>query len=272
MEHYVTISEMAKLHGITRQTLIYYDNIGVFSPVKIDENGYRYYSKHQIPYLREICFLRSMDISLKEIMQHFQDRTPEKEKELLEKQKKYIVQKIAKLNKIRTYLTDKINLYREVEDARSMEFNIPFERYIEPRRVLFAPYKQPITKVNLHMTLMELWNELNKYQLIPSGGFGSIIPLNGYKELKGAGSCIFLPYNNELDDSTVMLPGGLHICMYKYGMPYDTDEITDILQWMEENGYEANGNAVDVCLLDTTFYEKGKERDFCMLQIPVKKL
>lgn len=108
MERYISISEMAKLHGITRQTLIYYDNIDLFKPIKVEPNGYRYYSSYQIPYLREICFLRSMDVSIKEILEHFRERTPLKEKELLEKQKEYIITKIAKLNKIRTYLTEKL--------------------------------------------------------------------------------------------------------------------------------------------------------------------
>ena len=65
MSTYISISEMAKLHGITRQTLIHYDNIDLFKPAKVDTNGYRYYCKHQIPYLREICFLKSLGISLK---------------------------------------------------------------------------------------------------------------------------------------------------------------------------------------------------------------
>ena len=55
---YLTISEMSEIHNTTRQTLIYYDRIGLFKPIKVDENGYRYYSSNQIPFLREICFLK----------------------------------------------------------------------------------------------------------------------------------------------------------------------------------------------------------------------
>lgn len=43
MSTYISISEMAKLHGITRQTLIHYDNIDLFKPAKVDTNGYRYF-------------------------------------------------------------------------------------------------------------------------------------------------------------------------------------------------------------------------------------
>ena len=41
---YLTVSQMAKLHHISRQTLIYYDHIGLFRPQITDDKGYRYYS------------------------------------------------------------------------------------------------------------------------------------------------------------------------------------------------------------------------------------
>lgn len=138
MSTYISISEMAKLHGITRQTLIHYDNIDLFKPAKVDTNGYRYYCKHQIPYLREICFLKSLGISLKDIQQHFQERTPENEMYLLEKQKQYIMNQIAKLNTLREYLNQRIDLYEEAVDAGMMRMSLPFVRYIDARQAILV--------------------------------------------------------------------------------------------------------------------------------------
>ena len=42
MKEFVSISDMAKLHNISRQTLIHYDKIGLFKPMHTDENGYRH--------------------------------------------------------------------------------------------------------------------------------------------------------------------------------------------------------------------------------------
>jgi hypothetical protein len=67
LERYFSISEMASIHGVSRQTLIYYDKIELFQPVHIDENGYRFYAAEQIPFLREICFLKSIGIKLNDI-------------------------------------------------------------------------------------------------------------------------------------------------------------------------------------------------------------
>ena len=162
MTTYISISEMAKLHGITRQTLIHYDNIDLFKPAKVGANGYRYYCKHQIPYLREICFLKSLGISLKDIQQHFQERTPENEMYLLEKQKQYIMNQIAKLNTLREYLNQRIDLYEEAVDAGMMRMSLPFVRYIDVRQAIFKEWLQPIDKDNLHTTLMDLWPQVHQ--------------------------------------------------------------------------------------------------------------
>ena len=48
MKNEYRITEVAKFFNISRQTLIYYDKIGLFKPHKVqDENSYRYYSSQQ---------------------------------------------------------------------------------------------------------------------------------------------------------------------------------------------------------------------------------
>ena len=41
-ERYITTGEFAKLTGVTKQTLFYYYNIGLFSQENKKENGYRF--------------------------------------------------------------------------------------------------------------------------------------------------------------------------------------------------------------------------------------
>lgn len=67
MDGMYAISEMAKLFGLSRQTLIYYDRIGLFRPARVNDEGYRFYATTQIPKLRLICLLRDMGLELKEI-------------------------------------------------------------------------------------------------------------------------------------------------------------------------------------------------------------
>lgn len=93
----ITISEMSKLHGISRQTLIYYDMIGLFKPESVDSNGYRYYSWRQIPLLREICFLKEAGMPLKEVIERLGKRTIHGELESLLEQKNVLSTRLESL-------------------------------------------------------------------------------------------------------------------------------------------------------------------------------
>lgn len=273
--HLISISEMAKLHGLSRQTLIHYDTIGLFKPIAVDEKGYRYYSRRQIPFLREICFLKSLGISLKDITNHLQARNPAQEKLLLEQQKRNIMAEIARLNYLREAINQRLLLYEEAADAKTMEMGEPFIKHIERRRVVFQPFEEGIDREQLHITLMKLWREVFRHEFLPARGFGALLLEEAVKEknyLKGAGSCIFVPTETtDLPLQYVDLPSGLYVCLYKYGMPYDTTHVEYLLQWMDREGWEINGIIVDTCLLDTTFYSIDKTKDFCLLQIPVRR-
>lgn len=75
---------MAKYNDITIQRLRYYDNIGLFSPAKIDhETGYRYYTKEQVRELENIQKLQYIGFKLAEIKQLFSNSSNQTFKELL---------------------------------------------------------------------------------------------------------------------------------------------------------------------------------------------
>ena len=68
MNNYFSIGELSKLQNISRQTLIFYDKIDLFTPAYIDpENGYRYYNANQLDYLDTICIMKKIGFSLEEI-------------------------------------------------------------------------------------------------------------------------------------------------------------------------------------------------------------
>lgn len=69
MEMNLTIGRLAKKHGLSRSTLLYYDKIGLLSPGSYDKGEYRLYSPDEQERLKLICLYRKSGISLKEIMQ-----------------------------------------------------------------------------------------------------------------------------------------------------------------------------------------------------------
>ena len=69
-EELFKITEFAKIASTSRKTLQYYDEIGLFSPAYVAENGYRYYSLFQLDQLALIAVLRDLGLPLREIKQY----------------------------------------------------------------------------------------------------------------------------------------------------------------------------------------------------------
>ncbi|MEG0327842.1 MAG: MerR family transcriptional regulator [Erysipelothrix sp.] len=63
----LSISEFQKLVETTRETLLHYDEIGLFKPTMRAENGYRYYSVNQVQDFLYIKALRDMQLPLQSI-------------------------------------------------------------------------------------------------------------------------------------------------------------------------------------------------------------
>ena len=268
----VTISEMAKLHHLTRQTLIYYDHIGLLKPTFINDHGYRYYSVYQIPVLREICLLKKLGVKLEDIKKNIESRNLESVINLLELQKNVIDEQMKELNRTRMYLQKRINFYEDSKKTYKAE--TPLLKQIPQRQVLFVPFEERPGKNVLHLTLMKAWNKLFDSDTIPSCGFGTLIRYEQfYSEdlYENSGIFVVLPYPQPDLPGVEEIPGGTYLCMYKYSYPYEEKDFHYLKEWAEKNNYRITGDALDLCLLDTTFYNSEHNVDYCCLQIPVVK-
>ncbi len=63
----LTAAKFAALHRINKSTLLYYDEIGLFSPAIKKPNGYRYYTYRQSSRLEMILTFRELGMSIEEI-------------------------------------------------------------------------------------------------------------------------------------------------------------------------------------------------------------
>ena len=62
-----TVNEVSKITGVSIRTLHYYDSIGLLSPSKITQSGYRLYDNDALIRLQNILLFRELDFSLKDI-------------------------------------------------------------------------------------------------------------------------------------------------------------------------------------------------------------
>lgn len=62
-----TVNEIAKITGISRRAIRYYDQIGLLAPTKISESGYRLYDDKALDTLQQILLFKELDVPLKDI-------------------------------------------------------------------------------------------------------------------------------------------------------------------------------------------------------------
>ena len=62
-----SISQVAKLTGVSIRTLQYYDEIGLLKPSQLTASGYRMYDGDTLQTLQQILFFKELGFSLKEI-------------------------------------------------------------------------------------------------------------------------------------------------------------------------------------------------------------
>lgn len=94
-----TVKELSDLTGISVRTLHYYDEIGLLTPTRKSEAGYRLYDDKALETLQQILFFREFDIPLKEIKSVMEnpalDRT-----QLLQMQRKMLVAKKERMERL----------------------------------------------------------------------------------------------------------------------------------------------------------------------------
>lgn len=123
-----SVSDFAKFARTTRDTLIYYDKIGLLSPVSRGENNYRFYSHSQLATINLIRTLQIIGMPLGEIKRLRDKRTPELVDAVLENQIKLFEEQISDmvraqqlLNVLKTTVHDHLN----IDESTIKTLNLP---------------------------------------------------------------------------------------------------------------------------------------------------
>ncbi len=122
------VGEFARMTGVNKRTLHYYDSEGIFSPDSVEENGYRAYSSRQFYPFYMIRMFRDMGLDLSEIKEYMQGRTPEKFAQLLAEQEEWLNQEMAKLRRMRQIVANQRRILTKAQEVRldcveEQEFN-----------------------------------------------------------------------------------------------------------------------------------------------------
>ena len=108
-----TTGELAKKCNVSVRTIQYYDERGILVPTDLTEGGRRLFSDKDVATLETICFLRDLDISIKDIAEILESDESKKVIELLlDDQDKNLqaeirkkTDQLEKIKNIRSFLT-----------------------------------------------------------------------------------------------------------------------------------------------------------------------
>lgn len=110
--------DVAKMFGITVDTIRYYERVGVIPPIEREENGYRIYTKRTLNWIFLAKSLRNAGLSVESLIEfaslsQMKGNRRYAQKQILKDQLQEIDEKIDEINKTRELLQYKIDTYDE---------------------------------------------------------------------------------------------------------------------------------------------------------------
>ena len=240
--------EFAQYFGISKDTLLYYDRIGLFSPKYIAPNGYRQYSASQISTFSILLSLREMNVSIQEIRQYLSEKSPERFSEIIGTQLHKLDLEIQRLEEIRQGFCQNAETIRDAQNA-------PLEQVIIqdlPEKYLVY-HTSPFPLTNLDENRQTWWDACSDF--IKKAGIPGIPYVGSYIDQNCLQSGRFNQVNrlfmwaNHITDNT--RPAGTYAVLYHKGS-YDTlyASYTRLLQEIQKRQYRMISGAFEEYLLD----------------------
>lgn len=131
----IVSGQFASICGVNKQTLLYYDKIGLFSPCYKDENGFRYYAPEQVDTFHTILALREI-MSLSELKQYIHVRDKAYFRSAFERSVEKLTEQISRLEHERAMMLRKLDL---VQEAINAEKSIIYTRYCPQEYLKLSP-------------------------------------------------------------------------------------------------------------------------------------
>ncbi len=105
--------EFARMVGVNKKTLHYYDAQGIFSPEAVAANGYRCYFSRQLYVFQMIRTLRDLGLSLDEIREYLAQRSPQRLAALLSSQQEWLAGELRRYRRMQRLVKNNIAMLEQ---------------------------------------------------------------------------------------------------------------------------------------------------------------
>lgn len=254
---YFSSGEFAKLTGVNKRTLHYYNDIGLFKPQYIGENGYHYYSGSQFASLELILILRRVGLSIEEIKEYFSSTDPSGFEDMMERKKQLIDDSIRQLLSIRTFLNGKSERIQMALHAKHGDISLITqpERKIVLSESILGMSEDDDTSVAAEFSL-----RLKKlFSLYDS--FGSRISVDALRKEKFDCYDRYFAYCPEIStEYDQIMPAGTYLQAFCIGSWDKLPKVyAQIIRYAKEHDLELSGYAYEEGLNEMSLSNSGVE-------------
>ena len=260
MDKFFSIGELAKYQNISKQTLIFYDKIGLFHPAYVDPgNGYRYYSSKQLDALDTILIMKKIGFPLKEIREQMQHYNVDTSLNALTKQLTVIDAKIQELQMIRSRIVNRCGQIQQARKYEGAENEILMED-VQEQYLFFQEVEKPWSLSEISIATKKCFSKSFQENLPIYFQSGVMVPLDRILEGRYTeASLAFLPMEKDAAAANVKkLPAGrcvslLHVGTYEsIGRSYEK-----LLAFCRIHGLKIVSDSYEFCINDylTSFDE-----------------
>lgn len=264
--NYLTISEFSKISEVSRKTLIFYDNTGLFSPEYTGENGYRYYSHEQIYMISVINILKELGMPLNKIKIYMQTPSPSEAVWLLENQEHILSQKIEHLRRIQDMLISKKEKLKEGIQSDISEVELLHRE----RKPLFISDAFDMEKAEISDDIwLNFYLKCKENQIAFGYPEGFLVKKDNVLSGRTSTANHIICHVGNQTYANSFMPEGTYLTGRGQGSFDDTQPVyRKLLQYTKEHGLTITGNAYEERLID----EVGafdKEQQIIQVNIPV---
>ena len=263
MKDMFSIGELAGYQNISKQTLIFYDKIGLFQPAYVDpSNKYRYYTAKQIDYLDTILIMKAMGFSLGEIQEHMKNYTIDTSIVALRKQLTVLDQQITHLQLVRNRLAHRCRQMENVKAFHEQNQEVTIKEVPE-RYLLYTGVEAPRSFREISIATKKCFSQALRDELPIFFQTGVIVPYEHILQGRYTEASIaFLPIEKTDKAQNIrLLPKGRAACIYTCGTYLSEDtSYQKLLRFCEEHRLEILSDAHEFCIND--YISSGDENEY----------
>lgn len=273
---YLSIGQMAKLNNISAQTLRFYEKIKLIEPIyKNEQTGYRMYDIRQSACLDMIQYLKSLDISLKEIQKLLQESDIDVIINVLRKKIIEVDRQIEGLTFTRRAIEDEVSKLREYttipEPGKVVHENME-ERMIHSFGVKEDYYAKGHVYFEAAVRELKSTLILNKIPMSYFCNIGSIVSKNTIKKGNFRAEKIFIKADESFAKYLPVetIPPGEYLCVYFEGYLNERTYAEKLLEYVQANDLLICSDYIAEVIAEVPVFCKAERNTFIKIQICIK--